>query len=178
MVEATTRKNGTVEETILRRLTPGRRVLDVGCANGRLTVALAQRAAARATGVDVSDASFPAARRAAREAGISRRMPCLKGDAHHMFFIKDGSLDAAIVVDTLHHLERPGQVLTEVHRVLRRGGEVMLAEMDREPGEPIRSCQRFTRDEIMAMLLEAGFRDVELELTETLYLVAIARKGL
>ena len=172
-----TDSSSTVEEAILRRLCPDQRVLDVGCANGRLTVALAQRVGARATGVDVSDALFPDARRAAREASVGRRMRCLKEDAHRMSTVKDRTFDAAIVVDTLHHLERPDDVLGEVHRVLKPGGRVMIAEMERRPDEPINNCLRFTRDELTVLLAEAGFRDLELEVTETHYLVAIARRG-
>lgn len=178
MGTATANHSPTVEDAILGRLKPQARVLDVGCANGRLTVALAQRSGARVVGVDISDVLFPSARRAAREAGVGRRMRCVKGDAHRMLFVRDGVFDAAIVVDTLHHLERPHEVLKEVYRVLTPSGWVMIAEMERKPQEPARTCVRFSRDELVDLLLHAGFRGVEVEETETLYVVAIARKGI
>lgn len=51
----------------------GRTVLDAGCGQGRLTVALAQRGAAGVTGIDLSSQSIAAAREAAEQAGVQAR---------------------------------------------------------------------------------------------------------
>ena len=40
----------------------------------------------------------------------------------------DGSLDAVVGVDVLHHLERPARFLAEAQRLLRPGGRVVLVE--------------------------------------------------
>jgi SAM-dependent methyltransferase len=48
-------------------------------------------------------------------------------DAHQMPF-SDGSFAAIIMLDVLHHLERPIAFLKEASRVLRRGGRLAMIE--------------------------------------------------
>ncbi len=57
----------------------GRTVLDAGCGQGGLAIALAQRGATAVTGIDVSSGSVGVARRAAQDAGVSVRFAV--GDA-------------------------------------------------------------------------------------------------
>lgn len=52
----------------------GRTVLDAGCGQGRLTVALAERGAAGVTGIDLSSQSIAAAQEAAEQAGVPARL--------------------------------------------------------------------------------------------------------
>ncbi len=56
-------------------------VLELGCGPGALTLALVERGAARATGIDLSPASVEVARRRAVEAGVSDRADFRLGDA-------------------------------------------------------------------------------------------------
>lgn len=66
-----------VSRTVLELLddvgVAGRTVLDAGCGQGGLTVALAQRGAAGMTGVDLSPQSVAVAARAAEQAGVPAR---------------------------------------------------------------------------------------------------------
>jgi SAM-dependent methyltransferase len=48
-------------------------------------------------------------------------------DAHHLPFA-DASFANVVGIDTLHHLAKPGQVLSECARVLAPGGRIVLAE--------------------------------------------------
>jgi ArsR family transcriptional regulator len=43
--------------------------------------------------------------------------------------IDDAQLDIAIVALVLHHVPEPARALAEVHRVLKRGGRVMIVDM-------------------------------------------------
>lgn len=64
-----------VSRTLLQMLDEaglaGRTVLDAGCGQGGLTIALSQRGVAGASGIDLSSESIAAAQRAAEEAGVS-----------------------------------------------------------------------------------------------------------
>ncbi len=46
----------------------------------------------------------------------------------HLLPLEDGSVDNVVMVDVLHHLPRPLLGLTELARVLRPGGRIVLAE--------------------------------------------------
>ena len=56
-------------------------VLEIGCGSGALTMALLERGAQRASGVDLSPGSIDAARRRASEADLSDRTSFRVGDA-------------------------------------------------------------------------------------------------
>ena len=59
----------------------------------------------------------------------ARRYPWLtvvEGDASALPF-EDGSVDAVVMLDVLEHVPEPRAVLTEVRRVLRPGGVVVLS---------------------------------------------------
>ena len=43
--------------------------------------------------------------------------------------IDDEQLDVAIVALVLHHVPEPARALAEMHRVLKRGGRVMIVDM-------------------------------------------------
>jgi len=63
---------------------------------------------------------------------ISADILCFPGidvvaDAHHLPF-KDQCLAGIVMLDVLHHLERPLEFLKEASRVLRRGGRLAMIE--------------------------------------------------
>ena len=51
----------------------------------------------------------------------------MAGDVHAMAF-SDGAFANVVGVDVLHHLARPGQALSEIARVLKPGGRLILVE--------------------------------------------------
>jgi SAM-dependent methyltransferase len=90
---------------------PGERVLDLGCGDGRLTLAL-QRAGCVVVGVD----SSPSQVEAARTRGLDARV--MDGEA----LAFEGEFDAAFSNAALHWMKRPERVLAGVFRALRPGG--------------------------------------------------------
>ncbi len=100
------------EQTLLAALAEvrPRRVLDVGCGDGRLA---SLYAAEEVVCVDSSEASVAAA--AAR--GLDARV----ADAQDLPF-DDGSFDAVTCNHTLYHVPDPDRALMEFVRVLRPGG--------------------------------------------------------
>jgi SAM-dependent methyltransferase len=101
----------------------GKRVLDLGCASGSLTQALAARGA-HVVGVDLNPRFVEAAR--ARDLGervsfhvadISRPMPMLAS----------GSFDVVMASLVLHYLEDWSGALAEIRRVLAPGGALLVS---------------------------------------------------
>jgi SAM-dependent methyltransferase len=143
----------------------GRRVLDVGCGTGRLSVALAERAHARVWGVDASPAMLAVAKEKVK--GVAFKHAC----AESLPF-KDGWFERAVLWLVLHLVDRRA-VLAEARRVLAEDGLVTVVSFDEShfddhwlnaylPSLEHVDRARFpTRGELAAELREAGFPGVE-----------------
>jgi SAM-dependent methyltransferase len=105
-----------------------KRVLDVGCAWGYGSVAIAARAPRDRTIVGVERDPDLLAR--AREAFPG--LPMIDADAADLP-LPDSSVDALLLLDVIEHLDRPGSVLEEAHRVLRPGGVLVVSVPHRGP---------------------------------------------
>jgi 2-polyprenyl-3-methyl-5-hydroxy-6-metoxy-1,4-benzoquinol methylase/uncharacterized protein YbaR (Trm112 family) len=110
------------------RLPPGNGsvLLDIGCNWGRWCVSAA-RAGYRAVGIDPSLEALRAARRVARQLGVSTLY--VVADARHLPFAP-GSFETVFSYSVLQHLERDDvhRTVREIARVLRAGG-VSLVQM-------------------------------------------------
>jgi 2-polyprenyl-3-methyl-5-hydroxy-6-metoxy-1,4-benzoquinol methylase len=96
------------------------RVLDVGCGEGHFTAQLA-RAGAAPVGADVSREAL---RRAlARHPGLDLQVIPLQGQ----WPMADASFDAVWAGETIEHVADTAAWLSEVRRVLRPGGSLLLS---------------------------------------------------
>lgn len=105
---------------------PGSSVLDLGCGNGRIALALAARGYA-ARGLDISPSMIDEARAAATAARAD--VPFEVGDAVALPYAAD-ELDAVVFgCNGIGHLTLEGKAacLREVQRVLRPGGVAVLS---------------------------------------------------
>ena len=113
--------------TFARRLSrmphpsPGSRLLDVGAAYG-FALEEARQAGWMAVGLEISAA-------AARRAGELAAGRLVLADASAVPFAGD-AFDAVTLWDVLEHLPEPHAVLTEVARILRPGGRLVLTTGD------------------------------------------------
>lgn len=136
------------------------RALDSGCGTGALAFALAPHVG-EVVGVDTDAEYLEAARAAAPE-----NVRFVEGDTTALPF-EYGSFDIAGSMRVLHHVRRPGLVVSELARVVRPGGRILV--MDQLGSvDPLRSLEldRFERlrDPTHARLLPdadiRGFLDV------------------
>jgi len=110
---------------LLPHLGAARRVLDLGCGPGSITVGLASRLeAGEVTGVDPDD-DFAAARGYAAEHGIGN-VHFEAGDVYGLDFPAD-EFDVCLCHSMLETLDRPLDGLLEVKRVLKPGGVLGVA---------------------------------------------------
>jgi SAM-dependent methyltransferase len=118
-------KQSLVERTALR---PGHDVLDLGCGTATLTLMVkAACPTARVTGIDGDPAILELAHAKVRAAGLAVELR--QGMAYDLPF-PPASLDRVVSSLVFHHLADAdkARALAEVHRVLRPGGELHIAD--------------------------------------------------
>ena len=114
---------------IHRRLTadPPARVADIACGVGWESIAIATAyRKVRVDGFDLDPSSIELARRNAEEAGVGDRVTFALRDAADP--AAAGVYDLVVVVEAIHDLTRPIEVLGAIRRMLRSGGTALIAD--------------------------------------------------
>lgn len=105
----------------------GKSLLDYGCGRGETSLKYMNVGAAHITGIDISTVFIEDARSKMQAAGIDKsRYGFYVMDAHALDF-KDECFDLIVGFGILHHLDAT-VALSEIHRVLKPGGRVLLQE--------------------------------------------------
>lgn len=120
----------TIEQSmLLEQIGPvaGLRILDAGCGDGELAAILTDRGAL-ATAVDRDTAMLAAAR---RRTGHSHAAFALCGADLHDLPFADASFDRVVAVTVLCFVISPHDVMCELVRVLRPGGQLIIGELNR-----------------------------------------------
>lgn len=123
---------GAITEQLQRRLIltllgdiRGRDVLDVGCGDGDLAVELWRRGAT-VTGIDASPEMVEAARARAKQEGAD--ISFMVGEAANIPFAPE-RFDVVVAVTILCFVANAAPVFSEIARVLRPGGVLVIGEL-------------------------------------------------
>jgi SAM-dependent methyltransferase len=110
----------------------GRRVIDVGCGTGELTIELARRGC-DATGIDISPVAIEIARSKARSAGLAVSFQV--GDATRLPGI-EGPFDAVFDSGLLHSLDTDDQrrYVTRLRSLCGTGASIFVLSVSRDGG--------------------------------------------
>lgn len=127
------------ELAALCHLTPGQRLLDVGCGVGLTTCQLAEGYGITAVGVDLRPAMVERAREYAKDAGIANRIEFRAADAQMLPFAAD-TFDVVMCESVLVFVDDQAKALREFVRVTKPGGYVGFTEAiwAREPSEALK----------------------------------------
>ncbi len=128
-------------------LPPGSRVLDVGCGSGRHVSAAYMLPRTVTVGVDAAPAELAAAR---KRLVLHDRLGAHGGGRWHLC-AADGmqlpfgaeGFDAVVCSEVLEHIESPARAVTEMIRVLKPGGHLIVSVPRRWPE---RLCWALSRD--------------------------------
>jgi 2-polyprenyl-3-methyl-5-hydroxy-6-metoxy-1,4-benzoquinol methylase len=155
---------------LLGHVRAGERVLDVGCGEGRFAAELAA-AGAQVVGLDVAAEPLRRARERDPELDL-RQMP-----AEGAWPLPDASFDAVWAGEVIEHVADTAGWLSELRRVLRSGGSVLLSTPEHGHLQRLRwalaprafeahfdpradHLRFYTRRTLSELLEDFGFRDV------------------
>src|SRR5688500_15840358 len=100
-------------------------VLDVACGTGDLSLELQRGARAKVIGTDFCRPMLSIAHKKSVDSGVS--IPYIEGDAMSLPFA-DGDFDGVTIAFGLRNLSNVIDGLTELHRVLKPGGKLIVLE--------------------------------------------------
>jgi ubiquinone/menaquinone biosynthesis C-methylase UbiE len=162
-------------------LRDGEVVLDLGSGGGLDVLLSARRVApgGKAYGLDMTDEMLELARRNRAEAGVENA-EFLKGEIEDIP-LPDKHVDVVISNCVINLSTEKERVIREAFRVLKLGGRfavsdvVFLGEKSRLPGGVVRSVELWSgcvsgaleKGEYEALLSEAGFEQIAVEVTHT-----------
>jgi len=133
-------------------------VLDLGCGACELAQYLSETYGQKVTGVDISANSFPSKRSITKNV---KRIRCIRKDAARLTFIRNETIDAAIIFWALHEMKNSQAILKEAHRVLRPGGKVLVVEFPRYSlAQKLWNENYYTSRELTDSLRKAGFKNI------------------
>jgi ArsR family transcriptional regulator len=137
---------------------------DLGCGTGQLTETIAPYVK-KVVAVDSSTEMLDAAR---QRVGNAKNVDVRQGDLENLP-LSSGELDAAVLSLVLHYSPSPARALTEVGRVLRKGGRVLIVEMlphDREEYQQQMGhvWLGFSEKQMTRFLTGAGFGEVRIRM--------------
>jgi ubiquinone/menaquinone biosynthesis C-methylase UbiE len=105
-------------------VTPGMKVLDLGCGDGTTAVPLAQLGA-DVTGIDIASNLVAAGNRRVAELGL-KNLRFQEGDACHLEGVADDSFDLSLSIFGAMFAPKPFDVAREMVRVTRPGGRIIM----------------------------------------------------
>jgi ubiquinone/menaquinone biosynthesis C-methylase UbiE len=144
---------------LLPEIAGARRLLDVGCGPGQITVFLAERLPeAEVWGVDLAPTMIDLARGHAAASPAVARLHFDVADVARLPF-PSGAFDAIVSTGSIKHWPDPVAGLRELHRVLAPGGRAFVAEMNRlAPPEAVGAQRRRLRHWFFRLIYPRVFR--------------------
>ncbi|MBN1833460.1 MAG: metalloregulator ArsR/SmtB family transcription factor [Deltaproteobacteria bacterium] len=151
-----------LNEAVIQATPPSDVVVDLGCGTGELVEKL-QYIAGRVIGVDSSSKMIELARK--RVYPDREKVDLRLGELEHLP-LKNEEADCAVVSMVLHHVATPDRFVSEVSRVIKNNGALVIADFDKHHDESLRQTYGdrwlgFSKDEILGFLGPNGFTMIE-----------------
>ncbi len=106
-------------------LTPGSRVLEIGCGAGLLAVTLARRGF-QVDAIDASPAMVEATQQRAQAQGLAGVLRCRVADVHHLAHVPTRWYRLVVALGVVPWLHAPPVAMHEMTRVLENGGHLIV----------------------------------------------------
>lgn len=117
-------------------------ILDVATGTGDLAIAAIKLNPSKITGIDISKKMLEIGRIKIKQKGLSGRIELILGDSENIPFC-DNSFDVAMVAFGVRNFSNPVKGLSEMKRVVRDGGVVMVLEFSKPSGFLFKTVYNF-----------------------------------
>jgi demethylmenaquinone methyltransferase / 2-methoxy-6-polyprenyl-1,4-benzoquinol methylase len=117
-------------------------VLDVATGTGDLAIELSKHTKCDIIGVDIADAMLDVGRLKLKNKGLASQIQLLHGDSENLSF-SDGRFDAAMVAFGVRNFENLQKGLSEMCRVVKPGGLIVVLEFSRPRKFPVKQLYSF-----------------------------------
>lgn len=119
-----------------------KQILDIATGTGDFAIEALALNPDKVTGVDISSGMLEVGRKKLKEKGLDNRIELLLGDSEGLPFA-DNNFDAAIVAFGVRNFEHLEQGLSDMHRVIRPEGKVVILEFSKPKLFPFRQLYQF-----------------------------------
>ena len=112
-------------------------VLDVATGTGDFAVEALNAGAKKVIGVDISEGMLSFGRKKIKKKGLEDKVELFYGDSENLKF-KDEEFDAVIVAFGVRNFQDLRKGLSEIHRVLKKGGILIILEFSKPIKFPLK----------------------------------------
>jgi demethylmenaquinone methyltransferase/2-methoxy-6-polyprenyl-1,4-benzoquinol methylase len=120
----------------LQEIAP-KQILDVATGTGDFAFEAMKLNPEKVTGIDISDGMLEIGRKKIAKRGLGEKIEFLNADSENLPF-GDESFDAVMVSFGVRNFQNLKPGLAELHRVLRKGGKLVILEFSKPKGFPLR----------------------------------------
>lgn len=119
-----------------------KKILDVATGTGDMAIAASALKPTQITGVDIADRMLEVGRKKISEQHLQQLITLQTGDSELMPF-ETGEYDVAMCAYGVRNFEHLEKGLSEMNRVIRPGGKVVILEFSHPTGFPIKQLFKF-----------------------------------
>lgn len=141
----------------------GKLAADIGAGTGFIVEGLVQKGL-RVIAIDQSEAMIEEMKRKYKALDV---VDCRIGESENLP-IENGTVDYVFSNMYLHHVESPPRAIEEIVRVLKKGGKIVITDLDEHEYEFLRTEQHdrwmgFKREDIKRWFIKAGLSNVKID---------------
>jgi 2-polyprenyl-3-methyl-5-hydroxy-6-metoxy-1,4-benzoquinol methylase len=105
----------------------GKKVLEIGCGLGAVTIGFARAGAAKVTAVDLSEKSLEIAKMHAEACGVSEKIEFYQANAEKLSeYIPTEKYDLIFSFGVIHHSPNPEAIVKQMKNFLKPGGKLKI----------------------------------------------------
>lgn len=154
-------------------LKDGQKLADLGSGQGYFALKAAEIVGAQGfiKAVDIAAERLRVLEQLAQERGVAERIQTFAAQGESVP-LPDNDVDVVLISNVLHELNDPLSYLRDAKRILRNDGEIWVIEWQKKetPMGPSLN-ERRSQEEWTAMLEEAGFEDIWVQILEPAHIL-------
>ncbi len=116
-------------------------ILDIATGTGDFAIELAKLKPAKITGIDIADKMLEIGRQKIEQKGLSGKIEMMEADSENLPF-PDNSFDLATSAFGVRNFENLNKGLSEMRRVLKHGGRVLILEASEPQNMPFKKLYK------------------------------------